>query len=255
MHKKTINPNRRFSIGGKITFACLAATLLVSPAAAVLINNTEFSFVYDGSLIPTESTPAWTKNGTGTLTASTTDGILSMAASNTAYYSLNDPSIWQAGEGAGTTIEFSMKVVQHNAGAIRSAMAFVFSTGSRAYIVNFTETTVFFGNTVTPSLSYAIDTKADFNTYRLTLTPAGVVSLYINNSATPVITDYGGQANTSDQIYFGSGAAQVGGTVLWDYIAFTHTGAFAPIPEPGSVALVGGLVGFTVMLLRRKRNR
>lgn len=81
-----------------------------------------------------------------------------------------------------------------------------------------------------------------WTTLRVTITGGATptVSLYINQNPIAVYT-------SSDIFYsasrtligFGdSSTSAEGGTVQWDYLRWTDTGAYAPIPEPGAYALL-----------------
>jgi MYXO-CTERM domain-containing protein len=43
---------------------------------------------------------------------------------------------------------------------------------------------------------------------------------------------------------------QTGGQIEWDYIQWTNDGAFAPVPEPAALSLLG----LGALALRRRRD-
>src|SRR5690606_18344460 len=104
----------------------------------------------------------------------------------------------------------------------------------------------------------SFNTSSDFNRYRVTLSGDGVAALYINDSTTPLINGYTGLAvaTQENRIYFGDPSNSTGGTVRWEYVAFTNAGSVPPpIPE-GNVALlalIGGAFAMGGVRLVRRR--
>lgn len=104
---------------------------------------------------------------------------------------------------------------------------------------------------------FAVD-LTQWTTVRITITggntTAPVASVYINNEpdvkATQVLL------HSANLPYFQIGDAASGtsrgGVSEWDYIRWTNAGAFAPIPEPGSLALLG--IGALVVCHSRRKK-
>ena len=106
--------------------------------------------------------------------------------------------------------------------------------------------------------SFALDTDL-MRTYRVTYDGNLATDrwkLYTEESLTPLWlsgSDNGGAfANIPNQIIIGdysSGAFY--GVTKWDYISWTDQGAFEPVPEPSTLALL--LLGVATLIFRRRR--
>ncbi len=246
--------------GGLAAVALCLAPLSVR--GATIINNVEFDVVYAGYGLPEDATPEWDTR-LGIDSAQSVDpesGIytLSTTTSGTGSLRIENSPLWDAGTGVGTpgtTIEFSMKVDEQVAtGASNAALQLLFSNGSRRYEVRIADGMIFAG-TSSSSYSYSLDTSSDFNTYRITLSGdgEGLVSIYVNNSTTAVISGYAGVTASTDAIIWGDTSTVIGGTTTWEYFAYTNSGAFAPIPEAHTLALCG--TGMALLLLMGRRSR
>jgi len=245
---------------------------MVNPAArgAVIINDVSFTSVYDPSssnqVFPnsptTESiaTPKWglsSNSGSQALTLDKDAMIASSTLAGTRSYTITSAlayggtNVWTASAGLGTTIEFSLKVDSLDSTST-VATAFSLSNGSNAWSFSFGTGQI----TTSPSTSgspYSFITNTGFNTYRITLDTGGKVSLYINGSPTPVISNFAGGGSSLNQIQFGDTSNTFGGTVEWGYIAFTNEGAFAPVPEPSAMGFV--LIGVGMIACKQLRKR
>lgn len=238
-------------------FPSILFALCITAATGAVINGVDFDFVYDGSALPQQSTPPWVSSSSA-ITAQVNDGIftLTTGGSNQRYYHINhstSPEVWNGGSMLGTTVEFSMRVIESTGN--RSAAAVTIGGTSRYFIFNFTDSKIFAGNTISPnpSLYYDFDTTEAFNTYRIVVKD-NLASLYINNSTEALISDYGGAAHSSlNTIRFGSASPEVSGTTEWDYVAFTNKGGFAPIPEPRHAVAWAAVLAIVGVLWKRRR--
>jgi hypothetical protein len=97
----------------------------------------------------------------------------------------------------------------------------------------------------------------DWTLVRFTITgattSAPLVSIFVNGSQTANATMTLTAAATLAyfQIGDGSTASFTGGVSEWDYLRWTNEGAYAPIPEPSSLALFG--VAALYAVVRRKK--
>lgn len=230
----------------------LGASLILAASSvqAVLINDVDFSYVYDGSASPTN--PPWSTplaNGSG-ISDGNVFTIATTAAENRYYLMTAGTGIpWNAGGDEGSTIEFRIKIEEQASGADAAAYLTV-TNGSR----NFSFTLTDEGVLINGGPLYEMNTSV-FNVFRLTLTGSGAtatMNVYLNNDPTPIIQNFASSAaNTNNRIYFGDPSNSVGGITQWDYIAFTNDGAYAPVPEPGTAMLLG--LGLAILGWRARR--
>jgi len=246
----------RFFSGKPASKACLllAGSALAfssaSPALAEEINGVDFGVVYQGGILPADSTPAWVYASAGgsVQTPDPVEGTLQLTTTKSGggYYT-SGAGVWDGNfseEKPGSTVEFSMKVVSQAEGADIAAASLHFSTSSMRFILNITSDKIYLSNTVSDTNSYLLDTTDAFHTIRLTLAGdgSGVVSVYVDNNPTAVLSGYMGQSSgANNTLWWGDNSASVGGTTQWKYLAFTNEGAFAPVPEPRPIA--AGLIG------------
>jgi hypothetical protein len=221
-----------------------------------VINGVDFTTVYEGNVLPTAATPAWSGVVTGSAVAnSPSAGILTLSTlvSENAYFE----TPWSAS--TPTTLEFSMKVNSVDPAAFAATAIYFTNGGPKDYRIAFTSSAILVGDiSGTPSnpsgtyATYAFDTTA-LTTYRITL-EGGALSLYLNNSPTAAVSGYTGTGDyTGNAFIFGDASGNVGGTSEWQYVAFTNDGAFAPVPEPAAVGLFA--MGAAIFLSRSRSRR
>lgn len=201
--------------------------------------------------------------GTGSATINenylrTVTGVGNKLEYNTAYG-------YDVSAGNSITIETRLRVVEMTgtqfAGGFLLGAGAVEGSTAEGYYVPIAFSTTRIGDVTGLDLT-------EWTVIRFTIENAGTasakLSIYINNSpeASYVgsITSTIAQADRFQRIRFGdyytAGAAEMDGTVDWDYIRWTSEGAFAPIPEPSTALLpLGGLlVGAYGYAMRRRRN-
>lgn len=204
---------------------------------------------YEATAIPQNATPAWTSPGDaqtygvsgGELTLTTTTG------NSRAFY---DTTGWwgnDADRATGYTVEFRMRVDQINDTANRGPTLVRIGDGIQKVELEWRANSVEWNPFTASAGSVTID-PSSYLTYRVAYDPAGdngngAYAAWING--TLVSDTLSGASSTADHLLFGdSSGTRYGGTTTWDYIRWDTTGAYAPVPEPASVALLslGGLL-------------
>lgn len=231
--------------------SALVGALITSSAHA----NVIWTSTYTGAALPNESPsdPLWTELLWGsTTTASASGGIFTLSSTDK-----NDFRLYLTGGGAdeawnpgalGTTIEVRLKVGNVTPGAVWSQTLQI-STGVKSYTFGWTSVQVQDFNT--GDKFHFMDTTDEFHTYRFTISDTHELSLYVDDNPTPVITGHYGIDVSDNWLAFGlAGNALNSGTVEWEYVQWTNAGAFAPIPEPSTLLLLGVAGG--AFLFRRK---
>lgn len=229
--------------------AALILTAITSPLKAQV-----FDYEYTGDYLPTDplTVPAWQEPlAPKNTTASASGGILTIASTaldGYLFYRQTPSESWNGALSLGSTIEFVLRVDSQLQDAGFSQSVGIF-TGTHAAVVVFTSTSVVNGAIFGNFASYALDTS-NFHTYRFTTTNTGLLSLYVDNDPTAAFAVQM-EASTGNYMEFGATTAFGGGTVEWDSVRWTNDGAFAPVPEPATLALLG-LTSLLIIPLRRR---
>lgn len=148
-----------------------------------------------------------------------------------------------------TTLEVRLRVVETTGSW---ANAFFLSTGSKWATVDFNSTSI---------LSLTNLDLTQWTVIRFTLTGGANnpdLNIYINNNPTAsTIKDLFAGVTTDNYLRFGDIApgSYAGGIVDYDYIRWTSEGAFAPVPEPATSALLGlGAMMLAVLGVRGRKR-
>ncbi len=204
---------------------------------------------YEGSVLPNLADPAWSAIGTQSpRTSSLNDGILTITNNSAGWegWAINAGSYWEAE----TTLTLEIKMKQAGTSRVE------FGKSNRQWSLVFKDNEIqsrFGGD------SMAFDTT-EWNVFRITKesgvpqgpgdNPDDVVKLYINGSlvASDLVISHAG---TYDFNLVRVMKMSGGGTMDIDYIRYTNEGAFAPVPEPATLAILGLGMAFA----NRRRNR
>ena len=125
-----------------------------------------------------------------------------------------------------------------------------FTIGLNAYGTDYVD---FGGGGSSPSNWYYLDTT-QYHTYRIVFqSVTETASLYIDGVLRLTQLGSGGFANT---VQFGAYTGEVSPTATseWEYIRWTNSGAFVPVPEPSGFALVGVACAAWAFLRRHRRQ-
>ncbi|HRJ71250.1 MAG TPA: PEP-CTERM sorting domain-containing protein [Terrimicrobiaceae bacterium] len=242
----------------------MAATLPLQAAQIFDYDGVTWSVGYQASAgyLPNEAgaDPAWTyfsvANGAS---ATINNDLLELNSPNFAAVASAemDPALWDGNSGGQreNTVQFNMRAVSTDLNDDRPVTRVLIADGLNLYF--FTVTVDSTNNNGWVSFSdsgnYAINTTV-FHTYRITSTSSGA-NLYIDGAESPVLTS-SGVSSSNNYLSFGDDTAgNIGaGISYWDYVYYTNNGAFAPVPEPHSTALLFGGIGVLLMFWRRNRR-
>jgi MYXO-CTERM domain-containing protein len=231
-----------------ITLGAASIAMGASYVQSALLPDMDYE--YDGVAVPESSTPAWARYYDGDYSAS--GGILTVTTPGThggsdpGYLEFQQTGSWSP-SGAGTTVEVRLKTIYNGPNGWAGGMAI--STGTEAWPIFIGGGFITVSGGGTGDL--AINTSDAFHTLRFTTDEtSGDVNLYVDGNTTPAHT-WGSSASGSNVLAFGvTNGVQTGGQIEWDYIQWTNDGAFAPVPEPAALSLLG----LGALALRRRRD-
>lgn len=250
-----------------LSLGALACACMAQLGASVIYTST-----YDGSALPTASSPAWYQDAQGDWSASTSNGVLSASTMPNAgwllYWAIgtNDGDPWGTSSVWNTsvaTVDFRVKVLDTVSDPGKPSGFWIQLTDLSSRFWNFYvgENTLYSNNAVTGDTisvdlaSLGINTAA-FNDYRIAMSN-GVASVYVNGRQTPLFDSVSGVSFvTRTAMIFGDAASFESAAYELDYLNWSNTTAefSAPIPEAGTMALlgVGAMVGIAVRMGRKK---
>jgi len=230
----------------------VAATV---PASATHIlplrDSSTFNNLYEGDVVPL---PDYTEFGpfvTGSEPSTDGDIMTYRVPTGGGYW---DSDVWDGATAGvnGWTIEFRIKIGTDAIEGSRGAVALYTGSGTHGDIMAVGGSSVKILAHSEIEVSTADNTDA-FHTFRVAFFNDGGVYPYTIYRDGVELDHWANGGNWGgDTLYFGSAGSPYGGpTVEVDYLRWDDTGAYAPIPEPGVLALlgVGGL------LLSRVRGR
>lgn len=245
----------------KLIAAIAAVMLAVGAGLAradqnITNNSVAWTYTYEGNYLPGNplSDPAWTSPfpPSGGASESVFGGILTVStpdvSENIAYRQTGGTGNPWDPTAAGSTIEARLKVDSLGTGSAW-AQSLMVRTGSRMYWLAFGTNVV--QDPAAGGFAF-INTTDGFHDYRFTVSGlAGIGSLYLDGSQTPLFTTTG-IADSANVLDFGDVTGIYdGGTVRWDYIRWTNAGAFS-IPEPSAVMMLA--LGGTLLLRAQRKD-
>lgn len=240
----------------KSTVYCLlglvAVAAMASPAGAAPLDSSSFTYQYNGE----DPVTGYVAHGPFDVAPSSTGGILSYrstAGSGAGYF---ENSIWEGvvTPATGWTIEFRVKIGTDVAEGSEGAFAFAVTDGNGIDLYRMFYVGQGSFGTRYESPYILSDNTDDFHTFRVAKAGgSNAFQAWRDGVLVGSGTGFSDVANFFQ--YWGDGGGNIGGpTVELDYVRFT-LGAFEPVPEPATFALLGlGAVG-AVWLTRRRPVR
>ena len=243
---------KRQQIGAFAAVAVGFAIAVAISAHATLVpkDSADFNHKYEGDVVPL---PNYTALG-AFATGPTTDGDIMTYRVNLSggYWDSDD---WSgAATPDGWTIEMRLKIGTDRAPGSRGAVALYTGNGSAGDLIGIgpNDVKILAHSEIVADTN---DNTDDFHTFRVAFDHVGSVWPYTVYRDNVLLASWPNGGNWgSDTLYIGSGGSVYGGpTVEVDYIRWDNTGAWAPIPEPAALALLGA--GSLLLVVARRRRR
>lgn len=246
-----------------IAFAAAASLSVGQFAAGDLLIRDSADFVnqggsdsstasYEATTIPQNATPGWSGPGDSPSGSYAADGELTLTTmvGNNRYFNTGTSWSDDVARNTGYTVEFRMRVDEIT-DTQRGPALFRVADGVQLVELEWRANQVVWNATTGTAASVIIDPTV-YHTYRIAYDPsandnAGAYAAWIDGEL--ISEALAGNNTTVNYVLFGDTSnSRYGGTTTWDYVRWDTTGAYAPIPEPASLAM---LVLGSTMLLRR----
>jgi len=210
----------------------LAAAFIGLPLAS----HAQWTYQYEGDVLPAAATPAW-NNGGSAPSGFSTDGFIltqNTTLGQDSWFRM-DPPYWNASSQFGR-FEFRARTLSLASGATEVTRV-TFGSTTRYWELSMRTNSVILGASVAP-----VDTSV-FHTYLVELSGTQA-SLWIDGDQA-ASSIWG--ASALNNLYFGDlDGSFTGGVAEWDYLYWTN------VPEPASALLLG--VAGLLLWRRRIRN-
>jgi hypothetical protein len=269
---------RRSEMRSSIVYSAMilggvAATLAAAPVSGAVW----YTYDYDGSVLPTDDTPAWTRSGSATVTEAKAynpgdTGYSSTGLADPGYFQLASTSsswiynlavsstAWGGNDNTvdAFTFEFRAKIVAKADKANVLSVTIPISDTVKGVAMLLNDTGGTFANSTFSAPTGSTFDPTVYNTYRITAQKNGAAfdfALYLNDNPAAVATKTGGgNSITTSNVSWGDSGSGTNGTFDLDYIRWNNTQALVPTqaPEPGTFAGMMVLGGWA--LCRRRRG-
>ncbi|MGB1260461.1 MAG: PEP-CTERM sorting domain-containing protein [Akkermansiaceae bacterium] len=238
------------------TITALAVTTMACNAAVTALDSNSFDNKYIGTDIYNGSTMVgeWGQQDDAGLSLNGSNLVMENVSAN-AWIQLGSGSAWATAVDNSWTIEFSMRVIDDSSPDSQTALWLDGGVGAgqrQIILVGENDITQFTGG----ASHGAGDNTTGFQTIRVAYDHTdGNYYIYRNgvlSNSSPSTTHEGNETGT--RLIIGDCCSSMGSAasdVEIEYVRFDGDGAFSPVPEPSSTALLG-LGGLALILRRRK---
>jgi hypothetical protein len=224
----------------KVLVLAVCLAFLSIPAMADTADSSTWGGQYECSVLP--GAAGWADSGSAGFSTFQVEG-------DTAIQMISNPGEWSRNPGfdfvTGGSLEMRMKVEGGTSWVNNNYT--MGDSGGQVYL-GFLPTKVVLWDGI-GAYEYAMDTTG-YHTYRLIVDETEGARVYVDNGETPVLSATG-QYAVAAGLSFGNVSSSWQSNMTMDYIRWSTAGAFAPVPEPTTMCLLGlGAIG---ALIRRKK--
>ena len=232
-----------------MSLAMIVGGSLQSQVITNPLSSASFNHQYNGDVTPL---PDYTQQSSFPTAPSSDGSIMTYRANRGGGYF--EATNWSVTGTTGYTIEFSVKIGTDFAEGSKGALALYYGDGSAGDIFSVGQSFVMDGNGAN-TISTA-DNTDDFHVFRVAVQNiSGLTKIDMwRDGAFLAELNNGGNFNTNFFAWGSGGGVYGGPTNQVDYFRWDNTGAYAPIPEPSSLALVTGFGLFGVIYGWRRRS-